>query len=456
MTHTYQITGMTCNGCRSHVQKILSEVQGVSKVEVNLVEKSAFIEMETHIPLEILKTALEKDGGNYGIGMLNEKIESKPLKDRKLKSYNKGKYYCPMHCEGDTMYDKEGSCPVCGMDLLQQAKASQSSQYTCPMHSEIVEDAPGSCSICGMDLVPLIPDEAEDKTYKKLLRKFKIAVAFTLPILILVMGEMIPNNPFTKYLNVDFKNWLQFALSLPVVFYACWMFFERAWVSFRTWNLNMFSLIGLGSSAAFVFSIVALLFPGIFPDQFKNADGSVFLYFEAVTVILTLVLLGQLLEARAHSQTSGAIKELLKLAPTQAILVKNGMETTISIHDIQVGDLLRVKPGDKIPVDGSITDGNSNIDESMITGEPIPVEKTVDDKVSSGTINGNKSFVMKAEKVGDETLLAQIIKMVNDASRSKAPIQKLADKISKYFVPTVIITSIITFLVWKLFGPEPS
>jgi Cu2+-exporting ATPase len=218
----------------------------------------------------------------------------------------------------------------------------------------------------------------------------------------------------------------------------------------------MFSLIGLGSSAAFIFSVVALLFPDIFPAQFRNHDGSVYLYFEAVTVILTLVLLGQVLEARAHSQTSGAIKELLKLAPTQAVLVENGIEKTISIHDIKVGDLLRVKPGDKIPVDGSIKEGSSNVDESMITGEPIPVEKNINDQVSSGTINGNKSFVMKAEKVGNETLLAQIIKMVNDASPSKAPIQKLADTISKYFVPTVIIISLITFFVWKFFGPEPS
>ena len=456
MTHTYQITGMTCNGCSNHVQKTLSEVQGVSKVEVNLQEKLASIEMDKHIPIETFKAALVKDGGRYSIAMLNDKIEEAP-KEKHIPTPNSyGKYYCPMHCEGDKIYDKEGNCPVCGMDLVQQASVAKSTKYTCPMHPEIIEDAPGNCPICGMDLVPLVPVDDENKTYLKLLLKFKIAVVFTVPILILVMGEMIPNNPINKWLNVDFKNWVQFALSLPVVFYAAWMFFERAWVSFKTWNLNMFSLIGVGVGAAFIFSIVALLFPSIFPNQFKNANGSVFQYFEAVTVILTLVLLGQLLEARAHSQTSGAIKALLKLAPTEAILVVNETEQTISIHDIKVGDLLRVKPGDKIPVDGSITDGSSNIDESMITGEPIPVEKKVSDKVSSGTLNGNKSFVMKAEKVGDETLLAQIIKMVNEASRSKAPIQKLVDKISKYFVPTVIVVSLITFFVWKFFGPEPS
>lgn len=447
---------MSCNGCSSHVQQILSKVEGVINAEVSLEEKTATIEMEKHIPLDKLKAAFEKDGGRYSIGLMNETMEEDPLKASNSKTINNGKYYCPMHCEGDKIYEKDGDCPVCGMDLVQQASTTQSTKYTCPMHPEIVEDKPGTCPICGMDLVPMIPVDNENTTYQKLLKKFKISVIFTLPIFILVMGEMIPNNPLNKVLGVDFRNWIQFIFSLPVVFYAAWMFFERAWRSFKTWNLNMFSLIGVGAGAAFVFSVVALFFPSIFPNQFKNHEGSVYLYFEAVTVILTLVLLGQVLEARAHSQTSGAIKALLKLAPTQAILVENGIERTISIHDIKVGDLLRVKPGDKIPVDGSITEGGSNVDESMITGEPIPVEKNVGDNVSSGTINGNKSFVMKAEKVGDETLLAQIIKMVNDASRSKAPIQKLADTISKYFVPAVIIVSIITFFVWKIIGPEPS
>jgi Cu2+-exporting ATPase len=234
------------------------------------------------------------------------------------------------------------------------------------------------------------------------------------------------------------------------------MFFERAYKSIITWNLNMFTLIGIGSGIAFLFSIFALLFPDVFPSDFKTESGTVFVYFEAVTVILTLVLLGQLLEAKAHSQTSGAIKELLKLAPTEATLVTPEGDKVISIHSIKKDNLLRVKPGDKIPVDGKITEGHSNVDESMITGEPIPVDKNVGDNVSSGTINGNKSFVMTAEKVGSETLLSQIIQMVNSASRSRAPIQKLADKISKYFVPIVILVSVTTFIVWKIFGPEPA
>jgi Cu2+-exporting ATPase len=245
-------------------------------------------------------------------------------------------------------------------------------------------------------------------------------------------------------------------LSLPVVFYAGWIFFVRAWKSIITWNLNMFTLIGIGTGVAFLFSLVGMFFPDIFPREFKTETGTVLLYFEATTVILTLVLLGQLLEAKAHSQTSGAIKELLKLAPTEATLVTDGGDKVISIHDIKKDDLLRVKPGDKIPVDGKITDGESTIDESMISGEPIPVDKTIGDAVIAGTINGNKSFVMIAEKVGSETLLSQIVQMVNDASRSRAPIQKLADSIAKYFVPTVVLISAITFFIWAKFGPEPA
>jgi Cu2+-exporting ATPase len=368
-----------------------------------------------------------------------------------------GKYYCPMHCEGDKVYDEAGDCPVCGMDLVQQPVLNQRQQYTCPMHPEIIENGPGDCPICGMDLVPLEPDESEDnKTYNDLWRKMKISIAFTLPIFIIAMSDMIPNNPLMKIFDMETWNWVQFALSLPVVFYACSMFFTRAYRSIKTWNLNMFTLIGIGSGVAFLFSVFGLFFPDLFPAEFKTEDGTVHLYFEAATVILTLVLLGQLLEARAHSRTSGAIKELMKLAPTEATIVVDGLDKKISIHDIKKGDLLRVKPGDKIPVDGKITKGETTIDESMISGEPIPVDKTVDDSVISGTINGTKSFVMVAEKIGSETLLSQIVQMVTDASRSRAPIQKLADRIAKYFVPIVVGVSITTFFVWAIFGPDPA
>jgi Cu2+-exporting ATPase len=343
------------------------------------------------------------------------------------------------------------------MPLVEQPKLQVDTQYTCPMHPEIIRDEPGNCPICGMDLVSMEPsDSEEDKTYQDLLKKFKIAVLFTIPVFIIAMADLIPGQPLLKIFPQTTWNWIQFFLSLPVVFYATWMFFERAYNSVKTWNLNMFTLIGLGAGVAFLFSVFALIFPDVFPDQFKTESGTVFVYFEAVTVILTLVLLGQLLEAKAHSQTSGAIKELLKLAPTEATLVTDKGDKVISINKIKKGDLLRVKPGDKIPVDGKIVEGHSNVDESMITGEPIPVDKKAGDLVSSGTINGNQSFVMEAEKVGSETLLSQIIQMVNSASRSRAPIQKLADKISKYFVPIVVSVSVITFIVWKIFGPEPA
>ncbi|RYY17094.1 MAG: copper-transporting ATPase, partial [Chitinophagaceae bacterium] len=320
-----------------------------------------------------------------------------PKTPAKTSQKSSGKYYCPMLCEGEKLYDKPGNCPVCGMNLEKVPELSTVlSQYTCPMHPEVIRNGPGACPICGMDLVPVTPTEEDDSTYQELLKKFKVAVLFTVPIFILAMGEMLPGNPVSKLLSPPVSNWLQFLFSLPVIFYATWMFFQRAFVSFRSWNLNMFTLIGIGAGAAFIFSVIALFFPSLFPPQFRGHDGSVHLYFEAATVILTLVLLGQLLEARAHSQTSGAVKALLKLSPTDATLVTNGEDKLISINDIQTGNLLRVKPGDKIPVDGKIVEGNSSIDEAMITGEPIPADKKEGDMVTAGTINGTRTFIMEA------------------------------------------------------------
>ncbi|WP_079735927.1 heavy metal translocating P-type ATPase [Salegentibacter salegens] len=450
----YPVSGMTCMGCKSHVEKTLSKVEGVKSAEVNLDKEEAKIVTEKNVSLEKLQQALQEDGGHYEIHEPGEEV--KPKK-KKPKGEGTGIFYCPMHCEGDKTYNEPGDCPVCGMDLVEEASLKpQATKYTCPMHPEVVQDGPGSCPKCGMDLVPKEPEESsESKSYKKLLKKFKIAVAFTLPIFIIAMSEMIPDNPLYNVLEMKYWNWVQFGLSIPVVFYATWMFFERAWRSIKTWNLNMFTLIGIGAGVAWLFSVFGLLFPDFFPPQFKTEMGTVHVYFEAATVILTLVLLGQVLEARAHSKTNSAIKELLKLAPNKAIKVVDGEEKEVSIDEIEKGDILRVKPGDKIPVDGIIENGNSSIDESMITGEPIPVDKAEGDKVSSGTINGNRSFTMKAEKVGEETLLSQIIKMVNDASRSQAPIQKLADRISAYFVPVVVIIAVITYIVWAIYGPEP-
>ncbi|WP_103068193.1 heavy metal translocating P-type ATPase [Aquimarina sediminis] len=458
MKYTYHISGMTCNGCRAHVESILGSVHNVTNVSVDLEKSEASIETESPIAINVFQNALEEKNTRYRIHNPGE-YDNREIKEKTPPKKGNGIFYCPMHCEGDKTYDKLQDCPVCGMDLVEEInlKVAVSEQFTCPMHPEVVEDTPGPCPICGMDLIPVQPDiSVEERNYKILLKKFWIAVAFTLPIFIIAMSEMLPNNPLYKLFDLSYWNWIQFGLSVPVVFYATWMFFERAFRSIKTWNLNMFTLIGIGAGVAWVFSVVGLFFPDFFPDHFKTEKGTVHLYFEAATVILTLVLLGQVLEARAHSKTNTAVKELLKLAPNKAIRIVGGSEEEISIDQIKLGDILRVKPGEKIPVDGSVTQGETTVDESMITGEPIPVNKSEEDKVSSGTINGNQSFLMKAEKIGADTLLSQIIHMVNDASRSRAPIQKLADTVSGYFVPVVVIIAIITFIVWVLYGPEPA
>ena len=364
--------------------------------------------------------------------------------------HQEGKYYCPMYCEGEKVYDSNVGCPVCGMDLV-KIPEKKAIEYTCPMHPEIVQNEPGNCPICGMDLVPKPSkdNDHEDETYKLLKRKFWIALGFSVPVFILSMGGMFIDWPFSHQI----QGILELILTLPVLFYAGWFLMKRGWISFKTWNLNMFSLIALGVAAAMIFSLIALFVSDILPHELAHG-GRVPLYFESVCVILTLVIMGQMMEARAHMKTGKAIEALMNLSPDTANLIVDGKEKKVSLAEVKINDILRVKPGEKIPVDGKITEGNSNVDEAMITGEAIPVEKKSGDKVTSGTINGNGSFLMRTEKVGDETLLSQIIKMVNDASRSKAPIQKLADKISKIFVPTVIAISVLTFVLWYIFGGE--
>lgn len=460
MEHVYHIHGMTCQGCRKHVEELLSGVEGVSSVSVDLEKEEARISMSSHIPIDHFQKVLEKDGGRYSIHKEGKHMVHQEPKKKEPQGKGTGTFYCPMRCEGDKTYDAPGDCPVCGMDLVEEQQlsaGSTSEQWTCPMHPEVVKDEPGSCPICGMDLVPKEPDlSAEEKNYRALRKKLWWAVAFTLPIFLIAMSEMVHENPLYDLMHQKYWNGVQFVLSLPVVFYATWMFFERAYRSVKTWNLNMFTLIGIGAGIAWIFSVFGMIFPDFFPEQFKTEYGTVHVYFEAATVILTLVLMGQVLEARAHSKTNSAVKELLKLAPNKAIKMVDGEEVEVHIDEIQIGDILKVKPGEKIPVDGSITKGHSALDESMITGEPIPVDKGEGDKVSSGTINGNQSFLMKAEKVGSDTLLSQIISMVNQASRSRAPIQNLADRVSAYFVPIVVIVAIITFVIWAIWGPEPA
>ncbi|WP_298286742.1 heavy metal translocating P-type ATPase [uncultured Lutibacter sp.] len=457
MKHTYYISGMTCSGCKNNVETTLTTLKEVKKVTVNLKTKEVIIDMTSHITIENLQQVLTNAGLHYTIELPNVGKKDKKKHSNTSEKKGNGVFYCPMQCEGTKTYTKNVGCPVCGMDLIEQPKLSQETTYTCPMHPEIIQNTPGLCPKCGMDLVLMEPSESEeDKTYKELVKKMKISALLAIPVFFISMSSHLPKNPLLEITSQYFWDWLQFILTIPIVFYTCWMFFVRCWKSIVSWNLNMFTLVGIGTGAAFIFSIIGLFFPEVFPSEFKGMSGHVDIYFEATAVILTLVLLGQLLEAKAHSKTSGAIKELLKLAPSEATLVINGVDKTVAINTIKVNDLLRVKPGEKIPVDGIIVEGSSSIDESMITGEPIPVDKSVNDNVNSGTINTTKSFVMKAQKVGSETLLSQIVKMVSDASRSRAPIQKLADTISKYFVPIVVVISIITFIVWANFGPDPA
>jgi Cu2+-exporting ATPase len=370
------------------------------------------------------------------------------------------KYYCPMLCEGDKTYDEPGDCPVCGMHLKTQGIVIKQSgtMYTCSMHPEINLPEPGDCPKCGMTLVPVTPTDSspEEKEYKAMLKRFWIAVIFTVPVFTIAMLDMVKGSHLKDILPIRTWNWIQLGLSIPVVFYSGATFFKRGVSSIVRRSYNMWTLISLGVGAAFGFSVFGLLFPGVFPDQFKDVDGNVLVYFEAATVILALVILGQVLELRAHSKTNSAIKSLLDLSPPTAFVIKDGVETVVPLENVLAGDILRVKPGGKIPVDGSIVSGKSTIDESMITGESVPVEKVVGDTVLGGTINGKSSFEMKAEKVGSDTLLSQIIHMVNEASRSRAPIQKLADKVSEYFVPIVVGVSIITFFIWAIWGPEPA
>ncbi len=331
--------------------------------------------------------------------------------------------------------------------------------YTCPMHPEVRDVRNSGCPICGMALEPegIVVGEEDTSELDDMRRRFWISAIFTLPLFVYAMGEMIPGTPLAGVVPSGWAQVLQLVLATPVVLWGGWPFFVRGVQSVRTWNLNMFTLIGLGVAVAFGYSLVATLAPGIFPEAFRNPDGHVAVYFEAAAVITTLVLLGQVLELKARSQTSGAIRALLELAPPTARRVTDdGSEEEVSLDDVASGDRLRVRPGDKVPVDGELQEGRSSVDESMISGEPIPVEKEPGDALIGGTVNGTGSFIMVATKVGEDTVLSQIVQMVAEAQRSRAPIQRLADVVAGWFVPAVVITAVITFIVWGLLGPQPA
>lgn len=367
-----------------------------------------------------------------------------------------GKYTCPMHPE--IVSDMPGDCPKCGMALEPIAAALPKTIYTCPMHPEIEQDHPGDCPICGMRLEPKTisaEDSAEHAEIRSLSRKFWIGLVFTVPVLFLAMGHLIPGLHIEKWMPRSVSKWVEFVLATPVVLWAGGMFFSKAWRSLVNRSLNMFTLIATGVGAAYFYSAVAVLAPGAFPESFRES-GEVGLYFEAAAVITVLVLLGQLLEAKARSQTSQAIRALLGLAAKTAHRIRGGQEEEVPVDQIEKGDLLRVRPGEKIPIDGVIIEGRSNIDESMITGEPMPVGKGTGESVIGATVNQTGTFVMRAEKVGSETLLAQIVHMVGEAQRSRAPIQKLADTVAGYFVPAVIAIAVLTFIAWAIWGPAPA
>jgi Cu+-exporting ATPase len=366
-------------------------------------------------------------------------------------------FTCPMHPE--VQAEKPGSCPKCGMALepVEIASASHRTEYTCPMHPEIVRDQPGNCPICGMALEPRdVSADSANPELANMTRRFWVAVALTVPLLAVMLSDVLPGHPLQHLLSGRWLAWIEFALATPVVVWAGWPFFDRGWSSIVHRSPNMFTLIAIGAGSAYLYSVAAVVAPGIFPATFRDSSGNLSLYFEAASVITALVLLGQVLELKARSQTSSAIKALLKLAPKTARRVsRDGKEADVALSEVQVGDHIRVRPGEKIPTDGSVIEGRSSVDESMVSGEPIPVEKTTGAKVVGGTINGTGSFVMVAERVGADTLLAQIVKMVSEAQRTRAPIQRLADKVAKFFVPAVLISSVITFAVWAIFGPQP-
>jgi Cu+-exporting ATPase len=373
------------------------------------------------------------------------------------KTEPQGEYTCPMHTE--IKQPGPGSCPKCGM-ALEPATIStpaKHTEYTCPMHPQIVRDAPGTCPICGMALEPReVTAEESNPELADMTRRLWISVALAVPMLALMVSSFLPSMPMQHLFSAKVWAWIEFALATPVVLWCGLPFFVRGWQSVVHRSLNMFTLIALGTGSAYFYSVFATVVPQVFPESFRGAGGQIDVYFEPAAVIVALVLLGQVMELRARSQTSGAIRALLGLAPkTARRLDDKGGEADVPLDQVQVGDRLRVRPGEKVPVDGTVLEGHGSVDESMISGEPIPVEKDKDAKVTAGTVNGTGGFVMRAERVGADTLLAQIVKMVSEAQRSRAPIQRLADRVSSYFVPAVIVAAIVTFVVWLSAGPEP-
>ena len=391
------------------------------------------------------------DPEGYLTGKHQQSMEAAPAKPG-------AKYICPM-CPG-VESSKPAACPKCGMALEPEIAAAPATktEYACPMHPEVVQDHPGACPKCGMALEPreMTQEEEENPELKDMMRRFWIGLGLALPVFLLAMSDMIPGQPVQKSLSPSLMHGLQWILATPVVLWCGWPFFQRGWASLVHRSLNMFTLISLGTGTAYLYSTAATFTPELFPDSFRGAGGEVAVYFEAAAVITVLVLLGQVLELRARSQTGSAIKALLGLAPKTARRIReNGVEEDVPVKIVHPGDKLRIRPGEKIPIDGVILEGQSSVDESMITGESIPVGKETGARVTGGTVNGTGTLVMRTERVGQDTVLAQIVRMVSEAQRSRAPIQRMADLVAGYFVPIIVTVAVVTFLIWAFLGPEP-
>jgi len=369
---------------------------------------------------------------------------------------NQGSYVCPM-CP-KVRQSKPGPCPSCGMALEPETpSAATRTEYTCPMHPEIIRPGPGSCPICGMALEPrtVTATEEENPELRDMMRRFWVSLTLTVPLLAVAMADMLPGMPVEHALRRGWLPWLELLLATPVVLWGGWPFFQRGWASIVNRSTNMFTLIAMGTGVAYLFSLTATVFPGIFPASFGGMNSTPPVYFEAAAAIVTLVLLGQVLELRARSRTGAAIRALLDLSPKTARILRDGTEQDIPLEEVRPGDRLRVRPGEKIPVDGLVLEGTSSVDESMLTGESMPVAKEPGSRVIGATVNATGSFIMRAERVGSETLLARIVQMVSQAQRSRAPIQRLADRVAAWFVPAVVATAVLTFIVWSFLGPEP-
>jgi P-type Cu+ transporter len=391
------------------------------------------------------------DPDGYLTGKHQQSMETEPVKPGT-------KYICPM-CPG-VESSTPSACPKCGMALEPDVAAAPATktEYVCPMHPEVVQDQPGSCPKCGMALEAreIALEEEENPELTDMTRRFWIGLVLALPVFFLAMSDMIPGRPVQQALSPSLMHWMQWILATPVVLWCGWPFFQRAWASLVNRSLNMFTLIALGTGTAYIYSAVATLSPELFPESFRGEGGEVAVYFEAAAVITVLVLLGQVLELRARSRTGSAIKALLGLTPkTARRLRENGVEEDIPVDAVHPGNILRIRPGEKIPIDGVVLEGQSAVDESMITGESIPIEKETGTQVTGGTVNGTGSLVMRAERVGRDTVLAQIVHMVSNAQRSRAPIQRMADLVSGYFVPIVVLVAVLTFVMWAIFGPDP-